>query len=87
MSDTLRLTSTYEEPDERGWIAARIVQVPGAISQGRTRDDARENVIDALRVCSRRTTTWTSQTASDSSSRSLSEARESRAGHDPHGVR
>ena len=46
----LRLTITYDEPDEEGWIVARIVEVPGAVSQGRTRDEARENVIDALRV-------------------------------------
>ena len=50
MSDTLRLTITYDEPDDDGWIVARVLQVPGAISQGRTRDDARENLIDALRV-------------------------------------
>jgi predicted RNase H-like HicB family nuclease len=50
MSDTLRLTITYDEPDEDGWIVARIVQVPGAMSQGRTREEARENVIDALRL-------------------------------------
>jgi predicted RNase H-like HicB family nuclease len=50
MSETLRLTITYDEPDEDGWIVARVVQVPGAISQGRTREEARENVIDALRL-------------------------------------
>jgi predicted RNase H-like HicB family nuclease len=50
MSDTLRLTITYDEPDENGWIVARVVQVPGAISQGRTREEARDNVIDALRL-------------------------------------
>ncbi|MGH3112177.1 MAG: type II toxin-antitoxin system HicB family antitoxin [Gaiellaceae bacterium] len=50
MSDTLRLTITYDEPDEDGWIVARVVQVPGAMSQGRTREEARENVIDALRL-------------------------------------
>jgi len=50
MSDTLRLTITYDDPDEDGWIVARVVQVPGAISQGRTREEARENVIDALRL-------------------------------------
>jgi predicted RNase H-like HicB family nuclease len=26
------------------------LEIPGAISQGRTRDEARENVIDALRL-------------------------------------
>ena len=50
MSDTLRLTITYDELDEDGWIVARVVQVPGAISQGRTREEAPENVIDALRL-------------------------------------
>jgi predicted RNase H-like HicB family nuclease len=50
MSDTLQLTITYNDPDEDGWIVARVVQVPGAMSQGRTREEARENVIDALRL-------------------------------------
>ena len=49
VSENLRLTIAYEEPDEDGWIVARVVEVPGAISQGRTTDEARENVIDALR--------------------------------------
>jgi predicted RNase H-like HicB family nuclease len=44
------MTIAYEEPDEEGWIVARVVEVPGAISQGRTREEARENVIDALRL-------------------------------------
>jgi predicted RNase H-like HicB family nuclease len=50
MSEKLRLTIAYEEPDEEGWIVARVVEIPGAISQGRTPEEARENVIDALRV-------------------------------------
>lgn len=50
MSEQLRMTIAYEEPDEDGWIVARVVEVPGAISQGRTRREARENVIDALRL-------------------------------------
>ena len=50
MSDKLRLTIAFDEPDEVGWTVARIVEVPGAMSQGRTRDEARENVIDALRL-------------------------------------
>ncbi len=50
MSETLRLTITFDEPDGDGWIVARVLQVPGAMSQGRTRDEARENVIDALRL-------------------------------------
>jgi predicted RNase H-like HicB family nuclease len=50
VTEKLRLTIAYEEPDEDGWIVARIVEVPGAVSQGMTREDARSNVIDALRV-------------------------------------
>ena len=50
MSETLRMTITYEDPDEQGWIVARVVEVPGALSQGRTREEARQNVIDALRL-------------------------------------
>jgi predicted RNase H-like HicB family nuclease len=50
MTETLRLTITYDEPDEDGWIVARVVEVPGAMSQGRTREEARENVLDALRL-------------------------------------
>lgn len=48
MSESLRLTIAYEEGDD-GWIVASIPEVPGALSQGKTRAEARENVIDALR--------------------------------------
>ena len=50
MPERLRLTIAYDEPDEDGWIVARVVEVPGAMSQGRTREEARENAIDALRL-------------------------------------
>ena len=50
MSEHLQMTIAYEEPDEQGWIVARVAEVPGALSQGRTRKEARENVIDALRL-------------------------------------
>jgi predicted RNase H-like HicB family nuclease len=50
VDDHLRLTITFEEPDEEGWIVASVLEVPGALSQGRTRAEARENVIDALRL-------------------------------------
>lgn len=48
VSEPLRLTIVYEDAGE-GWVLARIPQVRGVISQGATRDQARENVIDALR--------------------------------------
>ncbi len=50
MNEKLRMTIVYEDPDEEGWIVARVVEVPGAVSQGRTHEEARENVIDALRL-------------------------------------
>jgi predicted RNase H-like HicB family nuclease len=50
VSEKLALTISYDEPDEEGWIVARVLEVPGALSQGRTREEARENVIDALRL-------------------------------------
>jgi len=50
MTENLRLTIVYEEPDAEGWIVARVIEVPGAVSQGRDRKEARENVIDALRL-------------------------------------
>ena len=43
-------TISFESPDEDGWIVARVLEVPGALSQGRTREEARENVLDALRT-------------------------------------
>lgn len=50
MDDRLRLTIAYNEPDVDGWIVAHVVEVPGAISQGRSRAEAHENILDALRV-------------------------------------
>ena len=50
MSDEVRLPIAFDGPDEAGWIVARVVEVPGAASQGRTRAEARENILDALRL-------------------------------------
>ncbi|MGO9960184.1 MAG: type II toxin-antitoxin system HicB family antitoxin [Solirubrobacteraceae bacterium] len=47
MSASLRLTIVYE-PGDGDWIIASIPEVPGAHSQGRTREEARANVVDAL---------------------------------------
>jgi predicted RNase H-like HicB family nuclease len=47
MNDTLNLTIRYE-PDTDGWIKVSIPEIPGVLSQGRTRKEARENVLDAL---------------------------------------
>jgi predicted RNase H-like HicB family nuclease len=43
----LDLTIVYEEGED-GFIVSSIPAVPGVLSQGRTRQEARENVLDAL---------------------------------------
>jgi predicted RNase H-like HicB family nuclease len=48
MSDPVYLTIVYEDGED-GWVVASVPQVPGAHSQGKTRDEARANVVDALR--------------------------------------
>jgi predicted RNase H-like HicB family nuclease len=48
MAASVEFTIAFDPPDEEGWIVARVLEVPGALSQGRTREEARENVIDAL---------------------------------------
>jgi predicted RNase H-like HicB family nuclease len=47
LSVTPQLTIIFER-GESGWWVATIPEVPGAFSQGRTREEARENVLDAL---------------------------------------
>lgn len=49
MSDELAVTIVYEAGDD-GWIVASIPEVAGVFSQGRTREEARTDVIDALRL-------------------------------------
>jgi predicted RNase H-like HicB family nuclease len=49
MSEQLDLTIVYE-PGEDGGVIASIPEVAGVFSQGRTREEARESVIDALRL-------------------------------------
>ena len=41
------LTIIFERGDDGCWIAT-IPEVPGAFSQGQTKDEARRNVLDAL---------------------------------------
>lgn len=47
MAHRLRLTVQYEEGQD-GWVIARVRELPAAMSQGRTRQEARDNVLDAL---------------------------------------
>ena len=42
-----QMTIIYEVGKD-GWWIATIPEVPGAFSQGRTKEEARENVLDAL---------------------------------------
>lgn len=50
MEASVDFTIAFDSPDEAGWIVARVLEVPGAVSQGRTREEARENVLDALQT-------------------------------------
>jgi predicted RNase H-like HicB family nuclease len=50
VAPSIDFTIAFDEPDEDGWILARVLEVPGALSQGRTRTEARENVLDALQT-------------------------------------
>lgn len=50
MAASVDFTISFDSPDEAGWILARVLEVPGAMSQGCTREEARENALDALRT-------------------------------------
>lgn len=49
VSDALHFTIRYT-PIEDGWVMAQVEEVPSAVTQGRTRAEARENVLDALQL-------------------------------------
>lgn len=42
-----RITIVYQQ-NEGGWITSSIPEFPGAVSQGKTREEARLMVLDAL---------------------------------------
>ena len=46
-TSTLQMTICFEQGED-GWLVASVPEVPGTHSQGRTRDEARANVLDAL---------------------------------------
>ena len=64
-TDALNLTIVYE-PDEDGWITVSIPEIPGVLSQGRTRKEAREMILSALND-------WLRFYVEDQSSRKLEE--------------
>jgi predicted RNase H-like HicB family nuclease len=49
MSDELHLTIRYSDAGD-GWVTAQVLEIPGAISEGETREAAKANVLDALEV-------------------------------------
>ena len=49
MSEELHLTIRYSDAGD-GWVSAQVAEIPGAISEGKTREEARANVLDALDV-------------------------------------
>lgn len=48
MSEPVRLTVVFEDGGD-GWVMASIPEFPGVVSQGRSKDEARFMVRDALR--------------------------------------
>ncbi len=46
--DRLKLTAVFEQDDD-GWINARVLELPGANTCAKTREEARELLIDAVR--------------------------------------
>lgn len=44
-----KFTAVYEHGDD-GWILATCPEVPGAITQGRSIEEARENLKDAIHM-------------------------------------
>jgi predicted RNase H-like HicB family nuclease len=49
ISDEFHMSILFERGDD-GFIVAWVPEVPAALSQGRTREEARANVGDALRL-------------------------------------
>jgi predicted RNase H-like HicB family nuclease len=49
MVEPLRYTAVFEDTGE-GWIYARVLEIPGVHTQGRTIEEARTMVHDALRL-------------------------------------
>jgi predicted RNase H-like HicB family nuclease len=45
----VELTAVFE-PQPSGWIVASVAEVPGALTQGRTIEEARENLKEALQL-------------------------------------
>jgi predicted RNase H-like HicB family nuclease len=66
VSEELHLTIRYEDAGE-GWLTAQVVEIPGAISEGPSREEARANVLDALETLLTPDEELTGERASDDS--------------------
>ncbi len=50
-SDTRKTLPVVLRTGEDGWTIAECPVIPGCISQGRTRDDALQNIREAIALC------------------------------------
>jgi predicted RNase H-like HicB family nuclease len=46
---TMKFTAIIEKSDD-GWLVGQIEEIPAAISQGKTIDELKANLIDALKL-------------------------------------
>jgi predicted RNase H-like HicB family nuclease len=49
VGEQLHLTIRYSDAGD-GWVTAQIAEIPGAIRQGESREQAKANVLDALEL-------------------------------------
>ena len=49
MKTNMKLTAVFEPDDDGGYIAY-IEEIPGVNTQGNTLDEAKENILDALKL-------------------------------------
>ena len=48
MAEALHLTIVYEKDPDSGWLIVSIPEVPGVLSQGKDKAEARAMILDAL---------------------------------------
>ena len=41
----------FERDEESGWFTVHVTELPGCVSQGATRDEAKVNIADAFEAC------------------------------------
>jgi predicted RNase H-like HicB family nuclease len=46
----MKFTVTLE-PGEDGWVVAECPSIPGCVSQGKTEEEALENIKEAIALC------------------------------------